>query len=285
MIKVLVTGKDSQLARCIKDVEKGYKDILFVYKSSTELDITNKDSIKLNFQEDTYNYCINCAAYTNVDKAETEQKKAILINTVGSKNLAEVCEINNTILIHISTDFVFDGKKNEPYTETDQTNPLSVYGLTKRDGEKEIQKVLSKYFIIRTSWLYSRYGSNFVKTILKLAKEKNEINVVNNQIGSPTYAIDLAVFILNIVSVNSTKYGLYNYSNKGEISWKDFAQEIVNLYKLKLKIRPVHSSYHRTIVRRPEYSVLNLINTSNVFKLNMNQWRESLRRFYSDYYK
>src|SRR5690606_2749985 len=169
-----------------------------------------------------YDYCINCAAYTAVDKAETEEEKAYLVNAEAVKYLAEACKQNDTVLIHVSTDFVFDGQKGSPYTEDDPTNPIGVYGASKLKGEQYVQSILEKYFIVRTSWVYSEYGHNFVKTMLRLAEERNEISVVNDQIGSPTYAGGLAEFLCFLVQIPDNDYGIYNFSDEGEISWYDF---------------------------------------------------------------
>lgn len=279
MISVLVTGKDSQLAMCIKDLQGKHPLLDFTFKDSKELDIISKASISKTFEANPYDYCVNCAAYTAVDKAESEPEKAKAVNTFGAKNLAVACKENNTVLIHISTDFVFDGKQNTPYTEEDETNPINVYGKTKRDGELEIENVLEEYFIIRTSWLYSQYGNNFVKTILKLSQEKEEINVVNDQIGSPTYALDLANFILNIICRESKKYGVYHFSNNGEISWYDFAIEIVNLFKLDIKVNPIKTSSYISLAPRPNYCVMDLTKTDKIFNIKTINWMDSVNAF------
>lgn len=276
MIKVLITGKDSQLAQCIKDIEKAYPKISFTYKSSKELDITNKVSVKDNFEESNYDYCINCAAYTAVDKAETETEISNNVNTLGALNLARACNRFDVKLIHISTDFVFDGEKRTAYLETDKTNPLSVYGITKRDGENEIIKTLKNYYIIRTSWLYSEYGNNFFKTILRLAKEKKEINVVNNQYGTPTYAKDLVEFILRIILTNANNFGLYNFSNLGETSWFGFALKIKEIRNLNLKINPIPSESYKTEAMRPIYSVLDKTKVIKQFDINISDWETGL---------
>ncbi|MFD1062580.1 dTDP-4-dehydrorhamnose reductase [Winogradskyella litorisediminis] len=278
MISVLVTGKDSQLALCLKDLEESYPLIDFTFRNSTELDITSKTSIAHNFKSKSFDYCVNCAAYTAVDKAESEPKKAKLVNTIGAKNLALACKKYNTILIHISTDFVFDGKKNEPYLETDITNPINTYGKTKRDGEIEIVNTISNYIIIRTSWLYSQYGNNFVKTVLRLSEEKKEINVVNNQFGSPTYAMDLANFICEIIDSKKATFGIFHFANIGCISWFDFAKKIKEILNLKLNINPVSSINYQTTASRPNYSVLYTSNTRKVFDTRLDFWTDALQR-------
>ena len=183
---VLVTGSSGQLGQSLQFIAPKYVDIDFVFCSSSDLDITNSDNCETVFSKYKPQYCINTAAYTAVDKAESEPEKAHLINVVGAKNLAEVCKKHNTVLLHVSTDFVFDGEKNSPYTEEDLPNPTGVYGQTKLDGEKAIQEIWIKHFIIRTSWVYSQFGNNFMKTMLRLASERDSISVVNDQIGTPT---------------------------------------------------------------------------------------------------
>ncbi len=191
---VLVTGANGQLGQSLRFISEDYPEIDFVFCSSSELDITNLENCKSVFLKNKPNYCINTAAYTAVDKAESEPEKAVAINVIGAKNLAEVCKINNSILIHISTDFVFDGNSQTPYKETDTPNPTGVYGQTKLDGEKAIQAIWAKYFIIRTSWVYSQFGNNFMKTMLRLASERESLSVVDDQIGTPTNAVDLASY-------------------------------------------------------------------------------------------
>lgn len=281
MTTVLVAGADSQLACCIKDVSMEFSDLKFIYKNSKELDVTKSSSIEKSFKNQQIDYCINCAAYTNVDKAELEPEIAKAINTNGPKNLAFICKKNDTILIHISTDFVFDGESKVPYKETDKTNPLNVYGLTKRDGENEIKKHWDKHFIIRTSWLYSEYGHNFLKTIIKLSKEKDEISIVNDQIGSPTYAKDLAFIILNFVNEKKEAFGVYHFSNSGSISWFDFAIKIKEIWNLNLKINVITSLEYITDAKRPVYSVLRISKIFNKFKaLN---WKNSLNQCFRNF--
>jgi len=276
MISVAVTGKNSQLARCIKDEEKNYPNISITYFNSKSLDITDIKTIEEKFNENNFDYCINCAAYTNVEKAEIEPEKAKSVNTKGALNIAKVCKKHKTVLIHISTDFVFDGKKRKPYTEEDKTNPLNVYGKTKRDGELEIIKTIHTHFIIRTSWLYSEYGKNFVKTILKLSKEKEKIDVVNDQIGSPTYAGDLASSILRIISSEINKYGIYHFSNKGKISWYEFACKIIEILSLNVKIKPISNKKYQTKTIRPKYSVLAKTKINREYDLIIPDWELSL---------
>jgi len=279
MTTILVTGGNGQLASCIKDVEKQYDDLNVIYTDHLELDICNLNQIQTFFKSNPQiDYCINCAAYTAVDKAETEAEKAFEINATGAKNLAQVCNDHDAILIHVSTDFVFDGEKNEPYTETDVANPISVYGASKLQGEVEIQQALKEYFIIRTSWLYSEYGNNFMKTMLRLAETRDGISVVSDQIGTPTYAGDLAEIIIQIINTKTEKYGIYHYSNEGVASWFEFAKEIFKLTKNKIKVNPIPSIEYLTPAKRPKYSVLDKKKIIDVFKIDIPFWRDSLKK-------
>ncbi len=279
MLRVLITGSEGQLGSCIKDISQQYEDFIsFVFTDYTQLDITDNKKIKAYFEKYKFDYCINCAAYTAVDKAEEEIDKAFSINAEATKNLAESCLLFETVLIHVSTDFVFDGKKLEPYTELDSPNPINVYGASKLKGEEYVEDILNKYFIIRTSWVYSEYGKNFVKTMLRLATEKNEISVVNDQIGSPTYAGDLANFILRLVYNKNKMYGLYHYSNFGKISWYDFAVEIFKQTNISIITNSILSIDYKTPATRPENSCLNKDLTLNTFEVEIPFWTDSLRR-------
>ncbi len=279
MTTILVTGGNGQLASCIKDVEKQYDDLNVIYTDYLELDICDLDQVKSFFESNKQiNYCINCAAYTAVDKAETEAEKVFEINATGAKNLAYVCNDHGAVLIHVSTDFVFDGEKNEPYTETDAANPISVYGASKLQGEAEIQQALKGHFIIRTSWLYSEHGNNFMKTMLQLAETRNEISVVNDQIGTPTYAGDLAEVILKIVNSNDKNFGLYHYSNQGVASWYEFAKEIFKLTENKIKVNPIPSIEYLTPAKRPQFSVLDKAKIKTDLQIKIPFWGDSLKK-------
>lgn len=258
MKRVLVTGANGQLGKSINQILPNYPELKIVFTDVKELDITNPEEVNTFFENHAFDYCINCAAYTAVDKAEEEVDKAYLLNATAVKNLAEECQTSGVVLIHISTDFVFDGIKRTPYTEEDTPNPLSVYGKSKLKGEEHIKEICERHFIVRTSWLYSEYGKNFVKTMLRLAETRDEISVVNDQIGSPTYAGDLAEFILKIASSESIAYGIYHYSNFGEISWYDFAVEIFRQHKKKVRVVPIPTSSYPTSAKRPPFSVLDL---------------------------
>lgn len=267
MINILVTGSNGQLGQCLKDLKDIHSNINFTFVSSSELDISDKKSIEIIFSAGEFKYCINCAAYTKVDKAEEEVELAYSVNAEAVKYLAESCKENDVTLIHISTDFVFDGQKAVPYTENDDPNPINVYGSSKLKGEQYVQEIMEDYFIIRTSWVYSEYGNNFVKTMLRLADEKKEINVVNDQIGNPTYAGDLARFILFLINEPSVNRGIYNFSNFGNISWYDFATKIFQISKNQIKINWVETNEYPTKARRPSYSVLELSKTNRIYPI------------------
>ncbi|HLF50998.1 dTDP-4-dehydrorhamnose reductase [Flavobacterium sp.] len=273
---VLVTGANGQLGQALQFVSKKYPKIQFVFTSSKELDITNKDSIKTVFEKEKPDFCINTAAYTAVDKAESEPENADLINVIGAKNLAEVCKDFNVTLLHVSTDFVFDGKKAIPYTEDDATNPQSEYGQTKLDGEKTIQEILENYYIIRTSWLYSDFGNNFMKTMLRLAKERTSLGVVNDQIGTPTHAVDLAEALIKIILSDKKAYGIYHFSNEGAASWYDFAKKIFEINKVKIDLKPIPTTQFPTPAQRPKYSVLDKTKIKTVFGIDIKNWEDSL---------
>ena len=277
---VLVTGANGQLGQSIQSIAGSYPDIQFVFCSSSDLDITNKENCVFVFDKSNPDYCINAAAYTAVDKAESESEKAHLVNVIGAKNLAEACNDFGVTLIHISTDFVFDGNKSLPYTEEDATNPQSIYGQTKLDGESAIQKIINNYFIIRTSWVYSQFGNNFMKTILRLAKERKSLNIVSDQIGTPTNAIDLAEAILKITLSKGEDlgdaFGIYNFSNEGECSWYDFAKKILEINNINIDLQPILTTSYPTPAKRPKYSVLNKSKIKNRFGIEIKSWEESL---------
>jgi dTDP-4-dehydrorhamnose reductase len=228
------------------------------------------------------NFCINAAAYTAVDKAEIESQKAHLINVIGPTNLAETCKEYGSILLHISTDFIFDGNQTKSYTEIDTPNPSSVYGQTKLDGEKAIQDILKQHFIIRTSWIYSQFGNNFMKTMLRLASERESLSVVNDQTGTPTNAVDLAEVLIKIISSNSqlltSNFGIFNFSNEGHCSWYDFAKKIFEINNIKIDLTPIPTSSYPTPAKRPTQSVLDKTKIKSVFCVIIDCWDESLKK-------
>ncbi|WP_299488068.1 dTDP-4-dehydrorhamnose reductase [uncultured Allomuricauda sp.] len=277
-MKILVTGASGQLGSTFKSLVSEGKtaDLDFIFKSSSELDITDFDAVNAELISSDYAYCINCAAYTNVDQAEEENDLAYRINVTGARNLAMNCNESSTVLIHISTDFVFDGFLNTPYIEEDIARPIGFYGDTKFKGERAIINNLEEYFILRTSWLYSEHGHNFMKTMLKLGAERDELSVVYDQIGTPTYALDLANVILHIIKAHSIEYGVYNYSNEGVGSWYDFAKEIFNQYKIDIDLKPIRSEEYPTPAERPKFSVLDKSKIKNTFGLQIPHWKDSL---------
>lgn len=281
MINVLVTGGKGQLASCIKDVAANIENLNFIYVDIDQLDITNVDAVKTFFTNNNILFCVNCAAYTAVDKAETDFTLANEVNYLGAKNLAKVCSENSTVMIQISTDFVFDGLQSLPYQESDPTNPLGVYGLTKLQGELAVLESLKEYFILRTSWLYSEHGHNFLKTMLRLGMEREQLNVVCDQIGTPTYAGDLANIILKIIENDHKQYGVYHYSNEGVSSWYDFAKAIFDIRGIIVALLPVKTEAYPTPAIRPSYSVMDKSKIKSTFSLEIPYWRDSLKRVIS----
>jgi dTDP-4-dehydrorhamnose reductase len=275
MKHILVTGANGQLGQCFQQLSKT-ANFKFTFLDSKQLDVTSIESINSALGSD-YDFCINCAAYTAVDKAESEKEIADKINHLAVKNIAKACLKHGITLIHISTDFVFNGKHYLPYKESDKTEALSVYGQTKLEGELAIQSILENYFIIRTSWLYSEFGGNFVKSMLNLAKTRSEFSIVNNQIGTPTYAMDLAEVILKIAQQN-TNFGLYHYSNQGVASWYDFSKVIFEKSKTNIKVNPIPASSYPTPAKRPHFSVLDKEKIATNFSVEIPYWQESLDR-------
>lgn len=282
---VLVTGANGQLGQALQFIAPKYPEMHFVFCSSSELDITDKANCESVFKKYQPKFCINAAAYTAVDKAESEPEKAYTINVTGAKNIAEVCKLHDTVLLHVSTDFVFDGQKNTPYTEEDLPNPTGVYGQTKLEGEKAVAATWEKYFIIRTSWVYSQFGNNFMKTMLRLASDRDSLSVVNDQIGTPTHAVDLAEALTRIIAfcqaepVEVSYYGIYNFSNEGQCSWYDFAQKIFEVNKVAIPVNPIPTVSYPTPAKRPKYSVLDKTKVKAVFGLDIKKWEQSLEPF------
>lgn len=276
---IIIIGGSGQLGQCINEViNKKEYSYNFVFLSRADLDYTNFTQTKLIFEQYNPVYCINCAAYTAVDLAEDEQETAFKINEFAVKCLAESCVEYNTTLIHISTDFVFDGNSGLPLTEEFFTNPVNVYGLSKLKGEQAVQEILKQHYILRTSWLYSEKANNFVKTMLKLSQSKNELNVIYDQVGTPTYAIDLAKVIIKIINNDPKQYGIYNYSNEGVASWYDFAKAVFEFAEIDMKVMPVASSAFITKAKRPHYSVLDKTKIKMVLGIEIPYWRDSLNK-------
>ena len=277
---VLVTGSNGQLGQSIQSIVKNNSSIDFIFYSSLDLDITNLTNCEAVFQKINPHYCINTAAYTAVDKAESDIDKAELVNTKGAMNLAEVCKTHNTILLHVSTDFIFDGLATKPYKENDIPNPSGIYGKTKLAGEVAIQNTWNKHFIVRTSWVYSQFGNNFMKTMLRLGNEKGELSVVSDQIGTPTNAVDLAEALIQIIrhqTSNLDCFGIYNFSNEGSCSWYDFAKEIFRLKNLEINLNSITTEEYPTPAKRPKYSVLDKTKIKTTFGIEIKDWKESLK--------
>ncbi len=276
--RVLITGCDGQLGQCIRKIENYYSGFELYHTNSKTLDVTNKENVSQFFSDTSFDFIVNCAAYTNVEQAEKESEKAFLVNAKGVENLVQICKKKSSTLIHISTDYVFDGKKGSPYMEDDIPNPINEYGKSKLAGEIYIQKNLTKYFIIRTSWLYSEFGHNFFKTILKKSEIEKELTVTTSEIGTPTNANDLAKFILNIIQMNSSKYGIYHYSNLGEATWYDFAEEILRILGKLDSIILKKTDNYPTFAQRPKCSVLDKENSNKSFDQSILSWKGSLKQ-------
>ena len=282
---ILVTGANGQLGKSIKNlVEINKISNNFVFISRNQLDLSFLNNIKSYLEGQNFDLIINCAAYTKVDQAEHDEKQANLINHLAVKKIAEVAKKNSIKLIHISTDFVFDGLKHDAYLESDFTSPLNVYGKTKLAGENAILSTMKfNAIIIRTSWVYSEYGNNFVDTILRLIQKSGKLNIINDQIGSPTYATDLAQVILNIIKsdkfISLDKVSeIYHYSNEGECSWYDFAKEIVTLSGANCSINPINTEDYPLAAKRPKYVLMSKKKISKEFDLKVSFWKDSLQR-------
>lgn len=278
MGKILVIGAGGQLGQCLKTVAKRKGVTEIVFPAEEEANILRPELLSILFEKEKPVYVINCAAYTAVDKAEYEIDLAKAVNETGALYLAQACEKYNSTLIHISTDFVFEGNEVKLLSEEDFAKPINVYGVTKLDGEKAIASVLNEYFIIRTSWLYSEYANNFVKTMLKLGSERDELNIIADQVGTPTYAIDLANTIFEIIDSKNNAYGLYHYSNEGVTSWFDFAKAIFDISETKVKVNPIPGSAYPTKAIRPPFSVMDKTKIKTTFNISIPYWRDSLIR-------
>ena len=281
---VLVTGANGQLGKSINRlVYQNKLNQQFVFTTREDLDLSNFKNVRNFIEKKQFDVIINCAAYTFVDKAETEKEEANLLNNLAVKNIAEIAKDNKIKLIHISTDYVFDGLKFESYDETDNTSPLNVYGKSKRDGENSILSIMNfNATIIRTSWVYSLYGNNFVDSILKLCKKNDKLNVVSDQIGSPTNANDLASAVISIInskifSETVQLSGIFHYSNGGECSWYDFAKEIASISGIKCIINPLSSKDYPQDAARPKQVLLNKRKIQDFFGLEIIFWKDSLR--------
>jgi dTDP-4-dehydrorhamnose reductase len=292
-VKILITGADGQLGNELK-VSSRSSDDQFIFTDIEKLDITNKDMIESFLIKNKINLIINCASYTAVDHAEEEPELAKKINSFGTKNLSVISKNLSIPLIHLSTDFIFDGRKNIPYTEDDKGNPLSVYGATKLESEINVNKYSYRSIIIRTSWLYSTFGNNFVKTMIKFGNAKNLIKVVSDQYGSPTYAKDLAESIFKIINYEKSfaaknnnsilfsddvtkRHQIYHYSNEGIITWYEFAKAIMDIGNIDCEILPITTEEYKVLAKRPKYSVLDTKKIQRDYNMAIPFWKDSLK--------
>jgi dTDP-4-dehydrorhamnose reductase len=275
-VKIVVTGANGQLGKELKQLSSAFPQFEFQFLSREDLPIHHFELVRNFFNAYHPAYLINCAAYTAVDRAESEKELAFQVNGEAVGVLAAVCKERNCRFIHVSTDYVFDGTATTPYKEDHPTNPQSVYGASKLEGEQQAFRFNPDSIVIRTSWVYSEFGKNFVKTILKLMSEREELNVVSDQVGSPTYAADLAAAILHIIGSRKWQAGIYHYSNEGVISWYDFAVAIKVMSGSSCKINPIPTSQYPTPAKRPEYSVLNTEKISQIFGVQSRDWKISL---------
>tara|TARA_B110000503_G_C7171005_1_gene424281 strand:+ start:200 stop:1069 length:870 start_codon:yes stop_codon:yes gene_type:complete len=280
MNNILVTGGNGQLGSELKEIAPNYQDYNFLFTDVSDLDITDHTAVREFVENNTITVIINCAAYTVVDKAESEPELADAINHLAVANFAQIAKDKNIKLIHISTDYVFDGTNHKPYVETDTPNPKSVYGQTKLDGEQAMQQINpANSIIIRTSWVYSKFGNNFVKTMLRLAETRDEISVVADQIGTPTNTADLANAILKILpQISNETVELFHYSNEGVCSWYDLAKAIFEIKQISIKVNPIESSQYPTPAERPFYSILNKNIIKEMFYVKIPFWRDSLQK-------
>lgn len=282
-LKILVTGSSGQLGKCIEKISGSYVNFDFYFYSRPTFLLDNADTMRSAFELVKPDFCINCAAYTAVDKAEEEKAFAYAANADGVGNLAALCEVYQTKFIHISTDYVFNGTASSPYVEVDSLDPINVYGASKAAGEKLALANCPSAIIIRTSWVYSLYGKNFVKTMINLMNQKDSIGVVNDQKGSPTYAKDLAIAIMHIVSFKEWMPGIFHFSNKGIISWYEFALSIQKKINSKCVVNAIPTSAYPTPAKRPAFTVLNTSKIEKTFQMTIPKWEDSLNDFFADY--
>lgn len=278
MSKILVIGAGGQLGQCLKKVATQRNISAIVFPVEEEANILNQDLLNSLLEREKPEFVINCAAYTAVDKAEDEVELSKAVNETGAANLANSCKSNNATLIHVSTDFVFEGNEVKLLKEDDEAHPINIYGVTKLDGERAVIDILDKYYILRTSWLYSEYANNFVKTMLKLGSERDELNIIADQVGTPTYAIDLANVIFDIIASVNKSYGIYHYSNEGVTSWFDFARAIFDISHTDVKTNPIPGSAYPTKAKRPAFSVMDKTKIKSTFKVEIPYWRDSLEK-------
>lgn len=283
-MKILVTGSNGQLGQELQIISKNYPTIQFYFTDRNELDISSKEEVNRFFQENPVDYCINCAAYTAVDKAETGETTAKSINILGVENLAEACSAHQAKLIHFSTDYVYHSENtNTPYSEDSPLHPKGVYAETKLGGELVAQAKCKQTIVIRTSWVYSSFGNNFVKTMLRLSEKLNALRVIFDQVGTPTYARDLAEAVMHIIQKIENEptenyYGTFNYSNEGVTSWYDFAKAIFEIKRIEMEVTPIETKDYPSAALRPHFSLMNKQKIKSTFGLTIPHWRDSLKK-------
>lgn len=281
MKHILITGSDGQLGKTFRKISSNYcNNYKFIFSDLLELDITNIESIRTFCNTEKVDIVINCAAYTAVDKAEEDQENVYLINSIGVSNLSKVCKEVGIFMVHISTDYVFDGTRIDTYEEGANPNPISVYGASKVSGEKEMIRSGVNGIILRTSWLYSEFGNNFVFTILRIARERDRIQIVDDQFGTPTNSCDLAEVILQLLERKDKIKGceIFHYSNSGSCSWYEFAKRIIEIKEIKCHVEGIKSEAYNTLAKRPKHSVLNKQKIINFLKIDIPEWQESLEK-------
>lgn len=277
MKKIAVIGSNGQLGNCIKKIAPDFEHLYeFLFTDSSTLDVTNEEQVNDFFYDYKPDYCINASAYTAVDLAEKEKEKAFAVNADGVAHLAQACADYKSILIHVSTDYVFDGTTNLPYSEDDFTNPIGVYGASKREGEELALKINPKTIILRTSWLYSEFNKNFVKTMLNLFSQKEELGIVADQFGQPTNANDLAEAMMRIIEAPQKTYGIFHFSNYPETTWFEFAKKIAEFSKSSVKLNPLTTEEYPTPAKRPVRSTMSLDKIEEVYKIEPKHWENSL---------
>lgn len=285
MTKILVTGANGQVGQELKILAEDFPDFQFIFVGRDDLDIIDKGEVAAFFKKHEFHYCINCAAYTAVDKAESETEMAYNVNVNGVKNLTHACLEHQTHLFHLSTDYVYHGDQKTPFKETDPTHPQSIYAHTKRVGDEVAEQIDPFYTIIRTSWVYSTFGHNFVKTMIRLGNERAELNIVSDQIGTPTYAFDLAKVMLTIIqkvesgTIEKEKLtGIFHYSNEGQTNWADFAKTIFKNKNIDCKVNEIETLDYPTPAKRPPFSVLDKTKIKNTFGIEIPHWKDSLKQ-------
>lgn len=282
MQTILVTGSSGQVGTELQKLSRQFPDFRYVFTSRADLDITDFDLVRTFFDLNRVDFCINTAAYTAVDKAESEIDEAFLVNDDAVGNLAEVCQLHEATLLHISTDFVFDGKLNRPYKEDDETQPLNAYGQSKLGGEVRAWEACDRLIVVRSGWIYAKQGRNFLNTMLRLSRERREVKVVNDQVGTPTHAGDLAACLMAMIMDPHLpdKYGTYHFANEGACTWYDFAVASMDLAKVPCRVIPIPTEEYPTPAVRPRYSVLDKTKVKQTFGIEIDEWRISLERIW-----